>query len=275
MDDTPPSGWTALVLAGQRPGIDPVAAHFGLAAKALIPVAGEPMLSRVLHALAAAPHIANIIVLAQDAPALLADPALAWTAADPRITARISGKTISGSVLAAISDPAIALPVLVTTADNVMLTPATIAEFIVGAGAGAGTGAGTGSSDVSVAMVERTRLEAAVGPNRRTWLAFKGGAYTGANLFALTAPAAANALRFWETVEQDRKSVLRLAAHFGPALMLQLLARRLTVFGALRAAGAKLGASAAPVLLTDGRMGVDVDKVEDHALAERLLTARD
>jgi GTP:adenosylcobinamide-phosphate guanylyltransferase len=268
MVDTPPSGWTALVLAGQRPGIDPVAAHFGLAAKALIPVAGEPMLSRVLHALAAAPHIARIMVLAQDAPALLADPALAWTAADPRIAARISGKTISGSVLAAITDPAIALPVLVTTADNVMLTPATIAEFIVGAGAG------TDSSDVSVAMVERTRLEAAVGPNRRTWLAFKGGAYTGANLFALTAPAAANALRFWETVEQDRKSVLRLAAHFGPVLMLQLLARRLTVFGALKAAGAKLGASAAPVLLSDGRMGVDVDKVEDHALAERLLTAQ-
>jgi len=172
--------------------------------------------------------------------------------------------TISGSVLTAISDPAIGLPVLVTTADNVMLSAATISEFIAGAGAGA--------ADVSVAMVERRRLEAAVGPNRRTWLSFKGGTYTGANLFALRAPAAANALRFWETVEQDRKSVLRLAAHFGPVLMAKLLARRLTVHAALAAAGAKLGASAAPVLLSDGRMGVDVDKPEDHALAERLLT---
>jgi hypothetical protein len=164
-------------------------------------------------------------------------------------------------VLAAISDPGIGLPVLVTTADNVMLTPATIAQFVAGAGSG----------DVSVAMVERTRLEAAVGPNRRTWLTFRDGDFTGANLFALTAPAAANALRFWETVEQDRKSVLRLASHFGPVLMLQLLARRLTVHDALAAAGRKLGASAAPVLLSDGRMGVDVDKLEDHALAEKLL----
>lgn len=254
-------GWTALVLAGQRPGVDPLAAAFGRQAKALIPVAGEAMLSRVLHALAAAPQVTRIIVLAQDAPALLASPELAWTAADPRITPRISGRTISGSVLAAISDPGIGLPVLVTTADNVMLTPATVAEFIAGAGA----------SDVSVAMVERANLEAAVGPNRRTWLTFKDGAFTGANLFALTASAAAHALTFWERVEQDRKSVLRLAAHFGPLLMIKLLARRLTVHSALAAAGAKLGASAGPVLLSDGRMGVDVDKPEDHVLAERLL----
>jgi GTP:adenosylcobinamide-phosphate guanylyltransferase len=257
-------GWTALVLAGQRPGIDPVAAHFGLEAKAMIPVAGEPMLSRVLRALAAAPDVARIIVLAQNAAELLADPALAWAASDNRITARTSGVTISGSVLAAVNDPAIGLPVLVTTADNVMLAPATVAEFIAGAG----------STDVSVAMVERSRLEAAVGPNRRTWLTFRDGAFTGANLFALTAPAAANALKFWEKIEQDRKSVLRLASHFGPVLMLKLLARRLTVGDALAAAGGKLGASAAPVLLSDGRMGVDVDKPEDHALAERLLAER-
>ncbi|KPF62496.1 NTP transferase domain-containing protein [Porphyrobacter sp. AAP60] len=257
----PAPGWTALVLAGQRPGTDRLAGHFGLEAKALIPVAGEAMLGRVLHALSATPQIARIIIMGQSASEVLADPALAWAAGDARIEARVSGSTISGSVLAAIDDPAIGLPVLLTTADNVMLTPGTVTEFIAAAG----------DSDVSVAMVERSRLEAAVGPNRRTWLTFKDGAYTGANLFALTAPAAANVLRFWERVEQDRKSVLRLAAHFGPVLMVRLLARRLTVHGALAAAGAKLGATAAPVLLSDGRMGVDVDKPEDHVLAERLL----
>lgn len=256
-----PQGWTALVLAGQRPGVDGLAAHFGREAKALIPVAGEPMLARVVRALAATPGIERIIIMAQDASALLADPALAQAAGDTRIEARLSGRTISGSVLDAVTDPAVGLPVLVTTADNVMLTPATIAEFLAGAGAG----------DVAVAMVERGNLERAVGPNRRTWLAFRDGAFTGANLFALTGPSAVNALKFWERVEQDRKSVPRLAAHFGPVLMVKLLLRRMTLADALAAAGRKLGASAAPVLLSDGRMGVDVDKPEDHALAERLL----
>ena len=264
MNDVAP-GWTALVLAGQRPGVDRLAAHFGIASKALIPVAGELMLGRVLMALADTPGIGRIIVLAQNAPELLRHPDLAWAAAEPRITASVSGRTISGSVRDAIRDPAIGLPVLVTTADNVMLTPATVSEFI----------AGSGGSDVSVAMVERSRLERAVGPNKRTWLTFKGGAYTGANLFALNTPAARNALTFWERVEQDRKSVLRLAAHFGPVLMAKLLLRRMSLHEALAAAGAKLGASAAPVLLSDGRMGVDVDKVEDHALAESLLARAD
>ena len=269
MNDVPPGWptpfWTALVLAGQRPGVDPVAAQFGLEAKALVPVAGEAMLNRVLMALLDAPEIARIVVLAQNTLKLRAHPDLAWAVAEERISFRVSGTTISGSVLDAINDPDIGLPVLVTTADNVMLTPATITEFIAGAV----------GSDVSVAMVERGNLEAAVGRNRRTWLTFKDGAYTGANLFALSAPAAANAIRFWERAEQDRKSVLRLAAHFGPVLMLKLLARRMTVREALAAAGAKLGATAAPVLLSDGRMGVDVDKPEDHALATRLLATGD
>jgi hypothetical protein len=189
---------------------------------------------------------------------------LAWALEDARLSFRVSGPTISGSVLGALEDPAIGLPLLVTTADNVMLSPAAIAEFI----------AGTGKSDVSVAFVERRNLEAAVGPNRRTWLAFSDGAFTGANLFALTGAAAANALRFWEKVEADRKSVLRLAAHFGPVLMARLLLGRLSLRDALAAAGARIGATVAPVVLSDGRMGVDVDKPEDHALAERLLSAR-
>lgn len=256
-------GWTALVLAGQRPGVDRLAAHFGREAKALIPVAGIPMLARVLRTLADTPQIARIIVMAQDAPALLEDPALAWAKDDARIVPRVSGRTISGSVRDAIDDPAVGLPVLVTTADNVMLTPATVTEFVRGAGEG----------DVSVAFVERGNLERAVGPNKRTWLAFRDGAYTGANLFALTGAGAFNALGFWEKVEADRKSVLRLAAHFGPVLMVQLLLRRMTLTQALAAAGRKLGASAAPVLLSDGLMGVDVDKPEDHTLAERLLGA--
>lgn len=259
----PSPGWTALVLAGQRPGIDPMAAHFGTEMKALIPVAGEMMLNRVLMALLDAPQVARVIVLAQNTLHLRTHRDLGWAVAEPRISFRVSGPTISGSVLGAGEDPQIGLPLLVTTADNVMLTPATIAEFVAGAGA----------SDVSVAFVERRNLERAVGPNKRTWLTFRDGAFTGANLFALTGSGSTNALKFWEKVEADRKSVLRLAAHFGPVLMVRLLLRQMTLTQALGAAGAKLGASAAPVVLSDGRMGVDIDKPEDHALAERLLGA--
>ncbi|MDM7957023.1 NTP transferase domain-containing protein [Blastomonas sp.] len=254
-------GWTAVVLAGQRPGVDPVAAHFGMRTKSLVPVRGEPMLLRVLRTLLHTPGIAKVLVLAQDIDEQMTHPALLALRSDLRVVACRSGATISGSVLDAIGRGDIQWPVLVTTADNVMLTPETTHEFMRGL---------TGQ-DVAIGLVERSRLEAACGPSTRTWLRFGDGAFTGANLFALRSVRVAPLLRFWETAEHDRKSMLKLAARFGPVLLLKILLRRLTLHAALTAAGQRLGLDVSPVLLTDGRTGVDVDKPEDHALVERLL----
>ena len=43
--------WTAIVLAGQRPGPDALAVHFGEEYKALVSVGGQPMIARVIAAL--------------------------------------------------------------------------------------------------------------------------------------------------------------------------------------------------------------------------------
>jgi GTP:adenosylcobinamide-phosphate guanylyltransferase len=50
-------GLSAIVLAGSRGPDDPVARAAGLQHKALVPVAGVPMLQRVLDTLAAVPRI--------------------------------------------------------------------------------------------------------------------------------------------------------------------------------------------------------------------------
>ena len=47
------TGLTALLLAGRRPGVDPLAATRGETLKALIPVAGTPMVARVAATLLA------------------------------------------------------------------------------------------------------------------------------------------------------------------------------------------------------------------------------
>ena len=66
--------WTAVVLAGQRPGPDTLASHFGITYKALLPVGGVPMVARVVSTLAAAPSVGRIVILTQ-APDAIA-PAL-------------------------------------------------------------------------------------------------------------------------------------------------------------------------------------------------------
>lgn len=255
--------WTAVLLAGSRPGVDPLADHFQRQSKALIPVAGEAMLSRVLRTLLAVPAIGRVVLLAQDADGLLASPELAWLRGDSRVVPHLSGPTISGSILSLVEQQDTAWPVLVTTADNVLLTPAIATEFLEAAD----------RSELAIGLVSRETLEAEYGESKRTWLRFRDGDFTGANLFALRSPNVAQALGFWEKVEKDRKRVWKLAARFGPRLLLNFLFRRLSLTKAIGEAGRRLNVRARPVILRDGRAGIDVDKPSDHVLAEAILAA--
>lgn len=176
------SGWNIVLLAGQRPGVDPLSAHFGLQWKALVPVAGRAMLARCLDNLRAVPGIATITIVGQAPDALLADPDVGRAAADPRVRTAVSGQGIATSI-AALAGGEVQWPVLVTTADHPLLRSATIDAFLAQAQ----------DCDIAVGMVERKVVQAAFPDNRRTWLHFRGGSWTGANLIALNGPAALDA----------------------------------------------------------------------------------
>ena len=114
-------GWTAILLAGQRPGPDPLAEAFGERWKAKVRIGGEAMLSRVARTLLTAPSIARVVVLAQEPRALL-DGDCGWMASDPRIDTAPSTAGIATSVAAVAGGATAPWPVLVTTA--VSLLPA-------------------------------------------------------------------------------------------------------------------------------------------------------
>lgn len=255
--------WTAIILAGERPGGDPFAASLGVAAKALIPVGGVPMLTRVARTLLDCPDISRILVLAQDVERLRTDPGTAWLADEPRVGFGVSAAGIAGSVRAVAGSDA-PWPVLVTTADHALLTPAMVAAFL----------AGVGEGDVAFAVVERRVLLAAYPGNVRTWLRFRGGAWSGANLFALTGPRAVAALDLWAGVERDRKSGWRLILKLGPSLLLGAVLRVLTIEAAAARLGRRLGLSATAVALPFAEAAIDVDKGSDLALAEAIVAAR-
>jgi molybdopterin-guanine dinucleotide biosynthesis protein A len=257
-------GWTALLLAGQRPGPDPLAEAFGTRWKALVPVAGETMLSRVANTLLASPSIAQVIVLAQQPDELFVGDC-AWLADEPRVGTAVSGSGIAGSIAALAGAAPAPWPVLATTADHPLLTPAMV-ETIV---------AGIGDADVAVGVVARSVLLSAYPDNRRTWLAFADDGWTGANLFAFRTPAALKALAAWSAVEQDRKKALKLVWHFGAWLAIRAVTRTITLAGAMKRAGRRLGFDARPVALPFAEAGIDVDKPSDHALAEAILSGND
>lgn len=252
--------WTAIILAGQRPGENEFAASHGLDAKALIPVAGEPMLGRVARTLMRTPSVGKAVILAQAPDALLEDD-LRWMAGEPRIETARSADGISDSILKVAGSEAAPWPVLVVTADHALLTPDMVEEFLGKAG----------EADAAVAVVERKVVEAAYPDTRRTWLRFSDGDYTGANLFALRGPAARSALSTWSRVEKDRKKAIRLLLYFGPLLALRALTRTISLDGALAMAARKAGLSLKAVRLTAAEAAIDVDKPSDLALVERIV----
>ncbi|TRW17267.1 NTP transferase domain-containing protein [Glacieibacterium frigidum] len=255
--------WTAIILAGERPGGDPFAASLGVAAKALIPVGGVPMLARVASTLLDCPDISRILVLAQDIDRLRAHPGTAWLADEARVEFGVSAAGIAGSVRA-VAGVAAPWPVLVTTADHALLTPPMVAAFLGSAG----------SADVAFAVVERRVLLAAYPNNVRTWLRFRGGAWSGANLFALSGPRAFAALDLWAGVERERKSGWRLILKLGPGLLLGAVLRVLTIEAAAAQLGRRLGLTAKAVALPFAEAAIDVDKASDLALAEAIVAAR-
>ncbi|MEO7826691.1 MAG: nucleotidyltransferase family protein [Allosphingosinicella sp.] len=255
--------WTAIILAGRRPGEDGFAASHGVSAKALIHAGGEPMLGRVARALLASPSIGRIVVLAQEPDPLLTGE-LGWMAAEPRVVTAQSGDGISASVGRLAGTEAAPWPVLVTTADHALLQPEMVEAFI----------AGTAGVDVAFAMVERGIVERAYPDTKRTWLKAANGHFSGANLFALMNAHSALGTDFWARAEKDRKSAVKLLSFLGLGVFLRAVTRTISLEDAAEAVGRKEGFRLKAVLLPFAEAAIDVDKPSDLDLAERILAER-
>jgi GTP:adenosylcobinamide-phosphate guanylyltransferase len=259
----------ALVLAGRRGGVDPVASAAGVSHKALAPIHGRPLLSYVLAALREVPAIARITISIEDAGVLRRHPEFGPALASGELGLHQSGTSPADSVRDFVERSG-AGAVLVTTADHPLLTGEIVRGFVADALAGA--------SDLAVALVPDSALLAIAPHNKRTWLRLGGERFTGANLFLARPPGAAKVAAFWRKAEGLRKEPWRLAALFGAVTLARFMAGRLPLDAALAAISKATGARIGAVRLRDGRAGIDVDKLEDLALVEKLLrdaTARE
>jgi molybdopterin-guanine dinucleotide biosynthesis protein A len=195
------TGSTAIVLAGSRPGSDPLAAAFGTNLKALVPIGGRPMVRWPVETLLACERFSQVRVLAQE-PERIAEV----LPADPRLVVERSAGSIAAALEQLCFDPTVAWPLFVTTADHVLLDRDMIDEFCdLGERA-----------DIAIGVVERETLMARLPQSRRTWIRFRAGSYSGANMFMLSGSRVIPALELWRTVEQDRKKAWALLRALGP-----------------------------------------------------------
>lgn len=253
------NGMTAVVLAGSRPGSDPLAAALGTDLKALVPVAGKPMVRWPVEALLASDRFSQVVVLAQE-PERIA----AALAPHPRLVVERSAATIAATLERLCLDHAVEWPLIVTTADHALLDQGMIDEFCDL----------SERADVAIGVVERARLMDRLPKSRRTWVRFRSGAFSGANLFRLGGRTVLPAIELWRSVEQDRKKGWALLLAFGPLNFLAAALRLRTIHETVERIGRRLGVKAEAIEMSNPLAAVDVDTLSDHALVETLLAGR-
>jgi GTP:adenosylcobinamide-phosphate guanylyltransferase len=254
--------WSALVLAAGRGPDDPMARAFGVSHKCLVEVAGTPMLARVLATLRAHPAIARIAVSIED-------EALVEQAIGPLpegVFVIPSRSNAAASAAAVLESGALAHPVLLTTADHVLLDAAMLDHFFAQSTAL--------SADLTVGLARAETILAAYPETRRTFLRFGPDRVSGCNLFGLMTPQALRAITFWQSVEHSRKRPWRLVGAFGAGPLIRYGLGRLDLETAFRLGSQRLGLDARPVIMPFAEAAIDVDKPDDKALCENFLQAR-
>jgi GTP:adenosylcobinamide-phosphate guanylyltransferase len=257
--------YTALVLAGSRTARDPFAEAHGQPRKALVRVAGVPMIVRVVRALAATAEVDRIHVRADDpAPFRALDELRALEAG--RLAFGGCAASPAATVLRHLDETPPDGPLLIVAGDHALLDVAMVDHFCATARRAA--------SDVVVAMVAAQVVHARYPDVRRTWIRLHDDAWKGANLFALFSPRAASAAILFGRVERFRKQPWRLIAALGPVTLARFALRRLDLAETLARASAVIGVRVASVEMPFAESAIDVDNDADLRFATRILETR-
>lgn len=254
---------SAIVLAGRRDGsIDPLAEAHGVADKCLVPVLGTPCIEHVLGALEAAPEIGNIIVSINDPAILTGLPTADRLVAEGRLIALKAEHNLAESVLAAARHAP--FPLLITTADNVLMTPDSIALMIAGAG----------DADAAAAFARKADILAAHPEGQRRFYEFADDGYSNCNTYWIGRPEVLRVVEIFREGGQFAKNPRRVIAAFGLVNTLMFRQGWLSLEEALKRVSKRMKLSLVPVVMADGSYAIDVDNERTHRSASEIMERR-
>lgn len=257
-----PPEFTAIVLAGQRAGrADVLAMEAGVPNKSLTPIEGEPLIRHVIDAIRAAPGLSRVRIVVEPETAEAIRAVL--PVGGPPTDYVPAADNLADSVYAATEG--VQGPMVVTTADNVLLTPAAVTATLQPVTQGA---------DVALALATEASVRAAHPDGQRRFYRFADDAYSNCNLYAFAGPAATAAAESFRSGGQFAKKPLRMIAHLGAINLALLLLGRLSMRGAIRRLSRRFKLKVEPVVLADGAHAIDVDNARTFACAATLLRRR-
>lgn len=257
--------FTAIILAAQRDGkLDPMAAEAGVSHKCLMPIVGRPLLEYVIEALVAVPGLERIrICIEPGAVAAVRTVRGASGELGVPVDYVASAPTITESAYA--SAEGVRGPMILTTADNVNLTPHAVQRML---------DALAGGADVALAMATREAVLAAHPQGQRRFYEFRDAGYANCNLYAFAGPEAlkvAETFREGGQFAKNRKRLIRVIGRFNILLFVLRLA---SLEFSMKKLSRRFGARLTAVVLEDGAHAIDVDNPRTFGAAETILLAK-
>lgn len=238
-----PAPITAVVLGG---GEDALARASGVAAKALVPLAGKPMGAHVLEALRCSQQVGHVVYVGPNG------------GLDGYYDAHVpAGDSLADSLALGLGAALAHMPdasgrLLALTADVPWLTARAIDTFATQ----------SASVDLVYPVIPAAVSEAQFPAQQRTYVKVRDGRFTGGNMVLLTPAGVPPLLRFMDRLYRGRKNPLALAAIFGMDVVAKLLVGRVSIAELEHRAASILGISVSAFISEDASLGADVDKPE-------------
>ena len=239
----------AVITAGGIPEPeDPLYAYTQGKSKALLDIAGKPMVQWVLDAVSASKNIDNIVIigLEHDSPLVCEKP--------------ITYIPNQGGMLDNVRTSIYKVAEINPEADHVIMVSSDIPALTTEMVDWAVHTADAHEADFYYNLITRDVMEARYPGSNRSYVKLKGLEVCGGDMNVIRGAAATGNDELWQKLINSRKNPLKQASLFGYGTLFLLLTRRLSLEDAVPRIEKQLGIKGRPVLCPYAEIAMDVDK---------------
>lgn len=250
--------YDAIILAGGE-NKEPLGRFSSQPYEAMIEIDGRPMVTFVADALAATPQVEKIFVVG---------PVEQLAHCDfPANTILVEGgNTIVETIQLGVNALGHQRKVLVVTADIPLLTPVAIEDFL--------GKCGKDDVDLYYPIVSKETNNQYYPGNKRTYVRFTDGTYTGGNIFLVNPEIVPRCLVVAEELINNRKNPFKLCCLLGWGFVLRFLIGTLSLSKVKERVAELLGVTGAIIQSNYPELGIDVDKPSDLELVRTTFSFR-
>jgi CTP:molybdopterin cytidylyltransferase MocA len=251
----------AIVTAGGTLNPDsPLFELTGVEKKALIPLAGKPMISYVLEALFDSGRVANIVIVGLE-PEDLPDQNGRQLYFVP------SRNSLLDNIFAGLEklqefDPALK-KFLLFSSDIPLITAATVRGFI--------DECGDQSADFYYSAIEERTMEARFPGSKRSYVPFKGGRYCGGDAFLIDVKASHGNIELARQLTSVRKNYFKQVQLTGFDFIIRFLFRQMSIHEAAKRVAGRVWFQPAAVDTKFAELGMDLDKPRQYEIIKAEL----